>query len=121
MSLVVRTNRKLFGINVDRPLLTALALFGTSPICTTSLLVAWDFFGTTEQVGWGACLSRALSSEAGGGLVAVIQFAITAGAAPGGLLFDVTGWPSAFLLASILLMVSSLMAFAAWLDWNCST
>ena len=66
---------------------------------TALLLIAWGFFGTAAPVGWGTWLSRVLrdDAEAGGGLqVAVIQLAITVGAAIGGLLFDWTGWWSSF-------------------------
>jgi len=52
--------------------------------------------------------------EAGGGLqVALIQFAITAGAFLGGLLFDAAGWSSSFLLAAGLLCLASLLAVLA--------
>ncbi|MDU0342550.1 MFS transporter [Bosea rubneri] len=83
------------------------------------LLVAWGFFGTAAPVGWGTWLSRVLSddAEAGGGLqVAVIQLAITVGAASGGLLFDWSGWWNTFALAAILLLGSSLAAWAALLE-----
>ena len=51
-------------------------------------------------------------AEAGGGLqVAVIQLAITGGAAIGGLLFDPIGWWSSFAFGAALLCGSSL---AAW-------
>jgi predicted MFS family arabinose efflux permease len=119
-------NTRLYGVLTIIPLVmaviaAALVLIGTSPAATACLLVAWGFFGTAAPVGWGTWLSRALSADAeiGGGLkVAVIQFAITAGAAFGGLMFDTVGWWSAFLLASTLLVGSSATAFAAWLNWN---
>jgi predicted MFS family arabinose efflux permease len=85
------------------------------------LVVAWGFFGTAAPVGWGTWLVRVLrdDAEAGGGLqVAIIQLAITIGAAAGGLLFDVTGWWSPFALSAVLLVGSSLAAGAAWLDWE---
>ena len=88
------------------------------------LLVAWGFFGTAAPVGWGTWLARVLrdDAEAGGGLqVAIIQFAITIGAAAGGLLFDVIGWWSSFAFGALLLLGSSLAAFAAWIDWERST
>ena len=85
------------------------------------LLIAWGVFGTAAPVGWGTSLSRVLrdDAEAGGGLqVAVIQFAITLGAAAGGLLFDMAGWWSSFAFAAVLLLGSSLAACAARLDWE---
>jgi len=46
--------------------------------------------------------------EAAGGIqVALIQLAIAGGAFAGGLLFDIAGWWSAFLLASLLLAGSA--------------
>jgi predicted MFS family arabinose efflux permease len=51
--------------------------------------------------------------EAGGGLqVALIQFAITAGAFSGGLLYDSAGWWSAFALGALLLLGSAMLAVA---------
>lgn len=100
-------------------LAVALIGFGTMPIPVTVLLFGWGFFGTAAPVGWGTWLSRALrdDAEAGGGLqVAVIQFAITLGAAGGGLLFDAFGWWSPFTLSAILLLGSALAAVAAAID-----
>ena len=88
------------------------------------LLVVWGFFGTAAPVGWGTWLSRALrdDAEAGGGLqVAVIQLAITVGAAAGGLMFDAVGWWSTLALAMALLVGSSCAAWAAWFEWEKST
>jgi predicted MFS family arabinose efflux permease len=98
-----------------------LIAFGSMQLLVAVLLVAWGFFGTAAPVGWGTWLSRVLphDAEAGGGLlVAVIQFAITLGAAIGGLLFDSTGWWSTFSFAGVILLGSSLAAGAAWLNWN---
>ena len=98
-----------------------LIAFGSMQAPVAALLVAWGFFGTAAPVGWGTWLSRVLrnDAEAGGGLqVAVIQFAITAGAALGGLLFDAAGWWSAFALSAALLLASSLAAGAAWINWK---
>ena len=112
---------RLFGILIIIPLVmaalaVALVAFGASPVPTALLLVAWGFFGTAAPVGWGTWLSRILpdDAEAGGGLqVAVIQLAITGGAALGGTLFDTVGWWGAFTFASMLLCGSALAAFAA--------
>lgn len=97
----------------------ALILLGSMPEAVTVLLIGWGFFGTAAPVGWGTWLSRTLrdDAEAGGGLqVAVIQLAITLGAAAGGLLFDALGWWSAFALGSVLLLGSALAAAAAASD-----
>jgi predicted MFS family arabinose efflux permease len=113
---------RLFSILAVIPLVmaalaVALIVLGTMPVPTSLLLVAWGFFGTAAPVGWGTWLSRTLpdDAEAGGGLqVAVIQLAITGGAAVGGLLFDAVGWWGAFAFGAALLCGSSFAAFAAW-------
>jgi predicted MFS family arabinose efflux permease len=112
---------RLFGILIAIPLVmsvlaVALIAFGTIPVPVSLLLVAWGFFGTAAPVGWGTWLSRTLpeDAEAGGGLqVAVIQLAITGGAAIGGMLFDAIGWWSAFAFGAALLCGSSVFAVAA--------
>ena len=94
-----------------------LIAMGSMQLPVALLLVAWGFFGTAAPVGWGTWLSRTLpeDAEAGGGLqVAVIQLAITGGAAIGGMLFDAMGWWSAFAFGAVLLCGSSLFAVAAW-------
>jgi predicted MFS family arabinose efflux permease len=49
-------------------------------------------------------------AEAGGGLmVAVVQLAITTGAAGGGLLFDSRGYQATFLFGAVILGLSSLV------------
>jgi predicted MFS family arabinose efflux permease len=115
-------HNQLFSIVGAIPLLMAvialgLIAFGTSTVLTALLLVAWGLFGTAAPVGWGTWLSRYLAddAEAGGGLqVAVIQFAITMGAALGGVLFDAAGWWTTFTFAAAALGASSLFAVVAW-------
>lgn len=112
---------RLYSIVIAIPLVMAvlaagLIALGSMPAAVTVLLVGWGFFGTAAPVGWGTWLSRALhdDAEAGGGLqVAVIQLAITLGAALGGVLFDSLGWWSPFVLAVLLLLGSALAATAA--------
>jgi predicted MFS family arabinose efflux permease len=112
----------LFSILVVIPLVMAglalfLIAFGDRELPVFAALAGWGFFGTAAPVGWGTWLSRYLAddAEAGGGLqVAVIQFAITAGASIGGLLFDTLGWWSAFTLSAALLIGSSLASITAW-------
>ncbi|HAT24862.1 MAG TPA: MFS transporter, partial [Pantoea septica] len=54
------------------------------------------------------------NAEAGGGLmVAVIQLAITLGAALGGELFDAVGWWSPFAFGLTLLIISAIFAVLA--------
>lgn len=115
-------HNRLFSIVGAIPLVMAvialgLIAFGTSTVLTAVLLVAWGLFSTAAPVGWGTWLSRYLAddAEAGGGLqVAVIQLAITMGAALGGVLFDTAGWWSTFAFAAAALGASSLLAVVAW-------
>jgi len=117
---------RLYSIVIAIPLVMAgiavlLIAMGSMQLPVALLLVAWGLFGTAAPVGWGTWLSRVLrdDAEAGGGLqVAIIQFAITAGAAIGGLLFDWAGWWSSFAFAAVLLAGSSLAACAAWFEWQ---
>lgn len=88
----------------------ALTAFGASLSATVALMFLWGFIGTAAPVGWWTWLSEALpdDAEAGGGLmVAVIQLAITAGAAGGGVLFDSRGYQATFLFSALILMLSS--------------
>jgi predicted MFS family arabinose efflux permease len=53
-------------------------------------------------------------AEAGGGLmVAVIQLAITAGAAAGGFLFDGSGYRATFAASALILALSAIIALIA--------
>ncbi len=110
------------GIPLIMAALAALLIaLGAAQLPVAVLLGAWGFFGTAAPVGWGTWLSRVLpqDAEAGGGLlVAIIQFAITLGAAMGGLLFDWAGWWSAFAFACVILLGASATAGAAWLNWG---
>lgn len=120
---------RLYALAIGMPLTMALLAVGlvaapSSPLAVTLLLGAWGFVGTAAPVAWGTWLSRVLSddAEAGGGLqVAVIQFAITLGAALGGLLFDHIGWWSSFFFAAFLLVGSSFAAWAARSNWEKAT
>ncbi|MBB3649262.1 putative MFS family arabinose efflux permease [Rhizobium sp. BK619] len=88
--------------------------FGSSPSATAVLLVLWGFFSTPTPVAWNTWMARLVPDEleaAGGIQVALIQLAIAGGAFAGGVLFDIAGWWSAFLLAALLLAGSA--AFGA--------
>jgi predicted MFS family arabinose efflux permease len=88
--------------------------FGSSPWATAILLVLWGFFSTPTPVAWNTWMARLVPHEleaAGGVQVALIQLAIAGGAFAGGVLFDIAGWWSAFLLAALLLAGSA--AFGA--------
>jgi predicted MFS family arabinose efflux permease len=98
-------------------LMAAIALgliaVGTLPVPTSMLLAGWGLIGTAVPVAWWTWVSRALpnDAEAGGGLmVAVVQLAITLGAASGGFLFDAAGYQATFLASAVLLGVSTLLA-----------
>jgi predicted MFS family arabinose efflux permease len=85
---------------------------GTLPIATAALLALWGLIGTALPVAWWTWLSRTLpeDAEAGGGLmVAVVQLAITLGAAGGGLLFDAAGHRATFLASAVLLGASAVL------------
>ena len=90
----------------------ALTVYGSSLGVTAALMFLWGFVGTAAPVGWWTWLSTALpdDTEAGGGLmVAVVQLAITAGAAGGGVLFDTSGYRATFLFSAVILALSSLV------------
>lgn len=96
----------------------ALSLVGLGwlPWATASLLVVFGFFANPIPVAWNTWMARVIPDdlEAGGGLqVALIQFAITAGAFFGGLLFDTAGWASPFYLGATLLGISAILAMVA--------
>ncbi len=97
-------------------LAAGLVVFGSSVSATTGLLALWGLIGTAAPVGWWTWLSKALpdEAEAGGGLmVAVVQLAITAGAASGGLLFDGWGYQVTFMFSAILLGACAVAASLA--------
>ena len=87
-----------------------LIVAGPNMWATAGLLAAWGLVGTALPVAWWTWLARTLPNDAdtGGGLmVAVIQLAITAGAAGGGLLFDAGGHTATFLVSAVLLCASA--------------
>jgi predicted MFS family arabinose efflux permease len=96
-------------------LAVGLTSIGSMSLPTALLLAGWGFVGTAVPVAWWTWLSRTLpkDAEAAGGLmVAVVQLAITLGAAGGGLLFDAFGHRATFLAAALLLVGSALLAWA---------
>lgn len=107
----------LIGLPAALVAIALLLIFlGPYPIPTALLLVLWGFFTTPIPVAWGTWMTRVIPNdlEAGGGLqVALIQFAITFGALTGGLLFDASGWWSAFALAAVLLAGATLLSVLA--------
>jgi predicted MFS family arabinose efflux permease len=112
-----RLKTALIGLPLALAILTAL-LTGLNQyaLLVATLLVAWGFFSAPIPVAWGTWMTRVIPDdlEAGGGVqVALVQLAITAGAFSGGVLFDNTGWASAFLLAALLLVVAAGLAISA--------
>ncbi|HEX8620374.1 MAG TPA: MFS transporter [Allosphingosinicella sp.] len=113
--------RSLTATLVAAPLAMAsiaigLVLTGEMPMPTAALLAAWGLIGTALPVAWWTWLSRTLpeDAEAAGGLmVAVIQLAITLGAAGGGALFDAAGHQATFLASAVLLAASALLALGS--------
>jgi predicted MFS family arabinose efflux permease len=111
--------RGLHRLLIGMPLVMAaiaLALIGlaASPLAAGLLLAAWGLVSTAAPVAWWTWLSKVLpdDAEAGGGLmVAVIQLAITVGAATGGLLVDASGYPAAFGASAVILCASAGLAF----------
>jgi predicted MFS family arabinose efflux permease len=90
-----------------------LIIAGNDPFVTAVVLFVWGFLTTPIPVSWNTWMTRVIPNdlEAGGALqVALIQFAITAGAFAGGILFDHSGWISTFALAACLLLLSSVLA-----------
>ena len=90
-----------------------LIYFAHSITAIFILIALWGFLGTSAPVAWWTWLSKVLphEAEAGGGLmVAIIQLAITLGAAFGGLLFDIDGFEITFVFSAIILAIATLMA-----------
>ena len=112
--------RSLSATLVLAPLMMAaiaigLVAVGTMALPTAALVAGWGLIGTALPVAWWTWLSRTLpdDAEAGGGLmVAVVQLAITLGAAGGGLLFDAAGHRATFLASAGLLGASALLGLA---------
>jgi predicted MFS family arabinose efflux permease len=93
----------------------ALIALGVSALATGLLLALWGLVGTAAPVAWWSWLARSVpdDAEAGGGLmVAVVQMAITAGAAGGGLIFDASGYAPTFATSACLFCLSAAVAFA---------
>lgn len=96
--------------------MTALALiaFGQWTAVVVALLGLWGLTGTSAPVGWWAWIARVFpkDAEAGGGLfVAVVQMSIALGSTAGGVLFDSSGYRSAFTASACLLLAAAFLAF----------
>lgn len=113
--LTKRLRLTLVGPPLAMAVLAAgLIVMGASPLLTAGVLVLWGLISTPSAAAWWTWLSKTLpdNAEAGGGLmVAVIQLAITLGAALGGLLVDTTGYAAAFAAGAAILLVSAALTF----------
>ena len=118
IGVLVRThlNAALIGMPLVLAIVAvSLMLLGWVPVVTVMLLVVWGFFAAPIPVGWNTWMAKIVPHqlEAGGGLqVALIQLAITGGAAVGGLFFDGLGWSGPFVFGAVLLGGSTLIAVA---------
>jgi predicted MFS family arabinose efflux permease len=88
-----------------------LVALGTFVGPTAVLLTLWGMIGTGAPVAWWTWVARRFPDDAesaGGLLVAVVQLAITLGAA-GGLFLDAAGYRTTFLASAALLGASALL------------
>lgn len=92
-----------------------MVTFGHLALIDGLLVTLWGFAFGLVPVGWSTWLATTVSDEAesaGGLLVASIQLAISAGAAGGGLVFDMNGASGVFTASGVLLVVAMLVVFA---------
>ncbi|WBS04895.1 MFS transporter [Pseudoduganella sp. SL102] len=91
-----------------------LVAFGSQAGIVAALLGFWGLIATAAPVGWWAWIPRTFprDAEAGGGLmVAVIQLAIALGSTIGGLLFDGSGYRSAFMASAAMLLGAAVLVW----------
>lgn len=91
-----------------------MVLFGHSVLLDAVLIALWGFAFGLVPVGWSTWLATTVPDEAesaGGLLVASIQLAISAGAAGGGLIFDMSGASGVFTGSSVLLLSAMAIVF----------
>jgi predicted MFS family arabinose efflux permease len=91
----------------------ALVAVGTLAAPTAALLTLWGMIGTGAPVAWWTWVARRFPNDAeaaGGLMVAVVQLAITLGAAGGGVLFDAAGYRLTFLASAAVLGAGALFA-----------
>lgn len=90
-----------------------LVEFGANLGVTVSLLILWGLLTTPTPAAWTTWMTRVIPEqleEGGAMFVALIQFAIMAGAFSGGLLFDRLGWWSPFVLSAVAFGLSATVA-----------
>lgn len=92
-----------------------MVLFGHVVLLDAALVAMWGFAFGLVPVGWSTWLATTVPDEAesaGGLLGASIQLAISAGAAGGGLVFDLNGASGVFLGSGVLLLSAMVIVFA---------
>jgi DHA1 family purine ribonucleoside efflux pump-like MFS transporter len=97
----------------------ALVALGRAPIADALLVALWGMAFGLVPVAWTTWITKTVPDEAesGGGLiVAAVQFAITLGAAAGGLVFDRAGASGVFVGAGAVLLVAAAMIFVSLRD-----
>lgn len=108
--------RTMIAIPVVMSAIAAILIVIGDQVSTTAMLLGlWGLVATAAPVGWWVWLARTLpkDAEAGGGLmVAVIQLAIALGSTTGGLMFDTSGYQSAFMASMALLLVAAVLTLA---------
>ncbi|MEG3130807.1 MFS transporter [Pantoea cypripedii] len=95
----------------------ALLLLPVTPVTDIALVIFWGLVYGVLPVGWSTWITRTMPEDAesaGGLLVAAIQFAITAGAAIGGVMFDHLGFTGIFLTAAVLFFLASFTSRASF-------
>ncbi|MFP3098827.1 MFS transporter [Kluyvera sichuanensis] len=100
-----------FGMGVLALLMVA---FGHLALLDGLLVTLWGFAFGLVPVGWSTWLATTVPDEAesaGGLMVASIQLAISAGAAGGGLVFDLNGASGVFTVSGVLLVAAMVMVF----------
>lgn len=94
----------------------ALVALGRAPIADALLVALWGMAFGAVPVAWTTWITKTVPDEAesGGGLiVAAVQFAITLGAAAGGLVFDHSGASGVFVGSGVVLLVATAMIFVS--------
>jgi DHA1 family purine ribonucleoside efflux pump-like MFS transporter len=97
----------------------ALVALGRAPVADALLVALWGMAFGAVPVAWTTWITKTVPDEAesGGGLiVAAVQFAITLGAAAGGLVFDRAGASGVFVGAGAVLLVAAAMIFVSMRD-----
>ncbi|HDG1672344.1 TPA: MFS transporter [Kluyvera cryocrescens] len=92
-----------------------MVAYGHLALVDGLLVTLWGFAFGLVPVGWSTWLATTVADEAesaGGLMVASIQLAISAGAAGGGLVFDMNGANGVFIASGVLLVAAMVMVFA---------